>query len=92
MVETAALLVDHVLPHRPIRQWVLSFPCPLRFVLANHPQVIGNVLGIVNRANSTYLINKAGLKVSQAYTGAVTIDPAFWFSVKPEPAFSCAVY
>jgi hypothetical protein len=24
MVETAALLVDHVLPHRPVRQWVLS--------------------------------------------------------------------
>ena len=40
MVETAALLVDHVLPHRPVRQWVLSFPYPLRFVLANHPQVL----------------------------------------------------
>ena len=33
----AALLVDHVLPHRPVRQWLFSFPNPLRFVLANHP-------------------------------------------------------
>ena len=35
MVETAALLVDHVLPHRPVRQWVLSFSYPLRFLLAS---------------------------------------------------------
>ena len=55
MVETAALLVDHVLPHRAVRQWVLSIPDPLRFVLANHPQVMGKVLAIVNRAISTYL-------------------------------------
>jgi len=50
MVEMAALLVEHVLPHRPVRQWVLSFPYPLRFVLANQPQVMGKVLAIVNRA------------------------------------------
>ena len=55
MVETAALLVDHVLPHRPVRQWVLSFPYSLRFVLDNHPRVMEKVLGIVNRAISTCL-------------------------------------
>jgi len=55
MVETAARLVDHVLPHRPVRQWVLRFPYPLRFVLANHPEVMGKVLAIVNRTISTYL-------------------------------------
>jgi len=55
VVETAAPLVDHVLPHSAVRQWVLSFPYPLRFVLANHPEVMGNVLAIVNRAISTYL-------------------------------------
>ena len=30
MVETAALLVDNVLPQQPIRQWVLSLPFALR--------------------------------------------------------------
>ena len=35
MVGTATLLADHVLPHRPMRQWVLNFPYPLCFVLAN---------------------------------------------------------
>jgi ribosomal protein S27E len=30
MAESAAHLVDEVLPEAPIRQWVLSFPYPLR--------------------------------------------------------------
>ncbi len=76
-MKTAALLVDHVLPHIPIRQWVLSFSYPLRFVLANQPQVMGKVLAIVNRVISTYLINKAGFKISQAHTGAVTLIQRF---------------
>ena len=43
MVETAALLVDHVLPHRPVRQWVLSFPYPLRFLLASQPYAVDRI-------------------------------------------------
>jgi ribosomal protein S27E len=31
MAETAALLVDEILPRQPLRQWVLSVPYPLRF-------------------------------------------------------------
>ncbi len=31
MAESAALLVDEVLPEQPMRQWVLSFPFPLRY-------------------------------------------------------------
>ena len=77
MVETAALLVDYVLPHRPVRQWVLSFPYSLRFLLASQPQAMGKVLAIVNRAISTYLINKAGLKVTEAHPGAVTLIQRF---------------
>ena len=34
MIESAAHLLDHVLPHQPIRQWVLTFPYPLRFLFA----------------------------------------------------------
>ena len=58
MAETAALLVDDVLPHKPIRQWVLSFPYPLRFLLASNPQVVTKLLGIVNRVISTHLTKK----------------------------------
>ena len=77
MAETAALLVDDVLPHKPIRQWVLSFPYPLRFLLSNSPQVMSQVLGIVNRSISTHLIKKAGFKTTQAQTGAVTLIQRF---------------
>jgi hypothetical protein len=47
MAETAALLVDDILPRKPIRQWVLSLPFALRYLLATRPEVVTQVLGIV---------------------------------------------
>ena len=35
MADTAAHLVDRVLPQVPIRQWVLSLPFALRYRLAS---------------------------------------------------------
>ena len=78
MAETAAHLVEHVLPEQPIRQWVLSFPYPLRFLFATRPAVLSQVLGIVYRAISTFLIRRAGLRVGAgARTGAVTLIQRF---------------
>ena len=37
-------LVDEILPHQPMRQWVLSAPFPLRFLFASHPNVMGKVM------------------------------------------------
>jgi hypothetical protein len=37
MADTAAHLVDRVLPHAPYRQWVWTVPKPLRLVLARDP-------------------------------------------------------
>ena len=78
MVESAAHLVDHVLPAQPIRQWVLTFPYPLRFLFAAQPQVLGRVLGVVYRAISTHLLKRTGFTVaSGAKTGAVTLIQRF---------------
>jgi ribosomal protein S27E len=55
MAETAALLVDDVLPQQPVRQWVLSLPFALRYLLATRPEVITQVLGIVYRTGVTPL-------------------------------------
>ena len=44
MAETAALLSDEVFPDVPLRQWVISFPFPLRYLFAAHPQAMGKVL------------------------------------------------
>ena len=51
MVETAALLLYHVLPHRLVRQWVLSFPYPLRFVLAS--RAYADTFNMRSRARKT---------------------------------------
>ena len=77
MAETAALLVDEVFPDVPLRQWVISFPLPLRFLFAAHPQAMGKVLGVVYRAISTHLIHRAGLKLKDGATGAVTLIQRF---------------
>ncbi|HCI2555410.1 TPA: IS91 family transposase, partial [Pseudomonas aeruginosa] len=77
MAEAAALLVDEVFPEQPIRQWVLSFPYPLRFLFANKPEVMTHVLAIVYRVIATHLIKKAGFTRKSAHTGAVTLIQRF---------------
>ena len=77
MLESAALLVDEVLPHEPMRQWVLSVPFPLRFLFASRPAIMGKVLSIVYRTLATHLIKKAGYTKTTARTGAVTLIQRF---------------
>jgi hypothetical protein len=50
MSESAARLVDHVLPRVPIRQWVLSLPYRLRYLLAWNHDLCRAVLRVYTRA------------------------------------------
>ena len=77
MTESAALLVDEVLPRQPLRQWVLSLPFALRFLLATDPKVLTQVLGIAYRTIAGHLIKKAGVSRAAAETGAVTMIQRF---------------
>ena len=77
MAETAAHLVDCVIPPVPVRQCVLSFPIPLRTLLAAHPQLVSAVLHVVHRVIGSFLIKQAGLKRTEAHTGAVTLIQRF---------------
>jgi ribosomal protein S27E len=78
MVETSAHLVDRVFPHVPVRQWVLSFPYPLRFLFASRPEALSRCLAVVLRAIETDLIQRADLtRASGARTGAVTVVQRF---------------
>jgi len=78
MAESAAHLVDEILPHKPIRQWVLSLPFQLRYLLAANPKVMGEVLQIFHRALNTYQCKKSGLKQSTgARAGAITFIQRF---------------
>ena len=74
---TAAHLVDHVIPRVPVRQWVLSFPIPLRLLFASHPALLAPTLRIVHRVIATFLIQQAGLKRAEAQSGAVTLIQRF---------------
>ena len=70
--------VDQVFPHKPLRQWVLSFPFPLRLLFAKDPKLMGTILNLVHRSISTYLTKKAGLKKKYgATTGSVTFIQCF---------------
>jgi hypothetical protein len=77
MAETAAWLVDRVIPKVPVRQWVLSFPIPLRSLFAVHPELLAPVLQIIHRVIATHLIKQAGVKRSEAAPGAVTLIQRF---------------
>ena len=50
MADTAAHLVDRVLPRVPVRQWVLSLPFGLRYRLAFDRELTAAVLRVFVRA------------------------------------------
>ena len=50
MADTAARLVDDVLPRVPVRQWVLSFPYEIRYRLAYDGEWVSAVLAVFSCA------------------------------------------
>lgn len=77
MSRTAAHLVDHVIPHVPVRQSVLSLPIPLRVLLAAQPELVTPVLQVVQRVVTRHLLRQAGLKADEGHGGAVTLIQRF---------------
>ncbi len=77
MAESARHLVEEVFGPRPVRQWVLSFPYPLRFLFASKPDAIGPVLGIVHRVIAGWLGDQTGVDRATAQCGAVTLIQRF---------------
>lgn len=59
MAEVAAHLVDHVFPEAPGRQWVLSLPHRIRYLLARHPTLCREVRGIFVRAVHSFYSRRA---------------------------------
>ena len=77
MAQTAAHLVDHVIPHVPVRQSVLSLPISLRLLLGAQPKLVTPVLPVVQRVITRFLLGQAGLKADEADGGAVTLIQRF---------------
>ena len=72
MSQTAAHLVDHVISHVPLRQWVLSLPIPLRVLPAAQPELVTPVLQVVQRVVTRHLLEAVGLEIDEGHGGAVT--------------------
>jgi hypothetical protein len=77
MSQTAAHLVDHVISHVPVRQWVLSLPIPLRVLLAAQPELITPVRQVVQGVVTRHLLGQAGLATDEGHSGAVTLIQPF---------------
>ncbi len=79
MCDTAAHLVDNVLPQVPVRQWVLTVPHGLRYAMAHNPALAGVVLRVFMGAVSwaqRRRARKQGLR-GVLKTGAVTVIQRF---------------
>jgi Transposase zinc-binding domain len=67
MAQTAAHLVERVIPWVPTRQWVVSVPIPLRYWLASSQDLTAKVHTILRTTIAQYYVN-------QAVTGGVPRD------------------
>jgi Transposase zinc-binding domain len=80
MAQTAAHLVEQVLPWVPTRQWVVSVPIPLRYWTASSPDLTAKVHTIIRTTIGQYYINQAvthGLPRDKGHPGSVTFLQRF---------------
>ena len=70
MAQTAAHLVDRVIPPVPVRQWVLSFPIPLRILFAAQPQLLAPLLQMIHRVIADLSDQAGGTQTSAKPTPA----------------------
>ena len=87
MADTAARLVEHVLPAEvPYRQWVLSVPPPLRYLLAYDAKLLSQLVQAFTRSIGSWqrhqAKNRYGLaRVRDAHPGAVSAIQRFGSSL-----------
>jgi hypothetical protein len=80
MAQTAAHLVEQVMPWGPTRQWVVSVPVPLRYWMAASQELTAKVHTIIRTTIGQYYVNKAvtrGLARAHVQPGSVTFIQRF---------------
>src|SRR6266481_5347132 len=92
MQGTATHLLDRVLPHVPMRQWVLSLPRWARFLLARDPRLITRALDVALRAIFSLQRRRARQAGARApRTGAVTFVQRFGGALNLNVHFHCVI-
>jgi hypothetical protein len=89
MADSAAHLVDRVIPEVPVRQWVLSVPFALRYRLAYDSSLVRDVLQIFVRTIFASIRRRAGIPASnrQARCGAVAFIQRFSDALNLDPHY-----
>jgi hypothetical protein len=87
MAEVAAHLTDYVLPHLPIRQWVLVLPKRLRPFLHGSPELASAVLAIFLRALRATLRKTSPTAPRGSEVGAISFPQRFGNSLNPHYHF-----
>jgi hypothetical protein len=75
MAQTAAHLVECVMPWVPTRQWVVSVPIPLRYWMAASQDLTAKVHTIIRTTIAQYYVNQAvkgGVERRQVQPGSIT--------------------
>jgi hypothetical protein len=75
MASLGAHLADGVLPRVPVRQWVLTLPFRLRFMLAHDPALTSLVLGLF--LAELFRWRKERVVAPRGQAGAVTLIQRF---------------
>src|SRR5262245_9761672 len=92
MAQTAAHLVEQVIPWVPTRQWVVSVPVPLRYWMAASQELTAQVHTIIRTTIGQYYVNKAvarGLKRASLQPGSVTFLQRFGSALNLNLHFHC---
>ena len=93
MADTAAHLVDRVLPEVPVRQWVLTLPYPLRYRCAWNARLTSQVLRAFMR--SVYADQRRRARalfgIRQGQCGSVTFIQRFGSALNLTPHFHTLV-
>lgn len=77
MNEVALHLVEQVFPNVPVRQFVLSFPFSVRYLLAYNPSLVTKVLAIYLRIITNWYVKAARRNGHIGKTAAVTFIQRF---------------
>src|SRR5499426_1930400 len=92
MAQTAAHLVERIIPWVPTRQWVVSVPVSLRYWMAASQELTAQVHTIIRTTIGQYYVNKAvarGLKRASLQPGSVTFLQRFGSALNLNLHFHC---
>src|SRR5262249_38097284 len=92
MAQTAAHLVEQVIPWVPTRQWVVSVPVPLRYWMAASQELTAQVHTIIRTTIGQYDVNQAvtcGIPRDKVQPGSVTFMQRFGSALNLNLHFHC---